>query len=169
MKQTKYCPRCATELSRIAIDGTQRLACPSGLCDFVYWDNPTPVVAAIVENEGEVILVRNVEWPEEMFGLIAGFLEKAETPDEGILREVKEELGLRGRIHEFIGNYSFFEMNQLLLVYHVVTSGEIRLGEELEDLKKIPPDKLRPWPFGTGLAVRDWLEAREEESNASKI
>jgi ADP-ribose pyrophosphatase YjhB (NUDIX family) len=104
-----------------------------------------------------------------MFGLIAGFLEMGETPDEGILREVKEELGLHGKIHEFIGNYAFFEMNQLLLVYHVVTSGENRLGSELKAFKRIRPENLRPWQFGTGLAVRDWLEAREEESYASKI
>ena len=135
----------------------------------MYWDNPTPVVAAIVENEGDIILVRNVGWPEKMYGLITGFLEKGETPEESILREVNEELGLSGEIEEFIGNYSFFEMNQLLLVYHVVTSGEIRLGSELKAFKRIRPENLRPWQFGTGLAVRDWLEAREEEPHASKI
>jgi len=27
-------------------------------------------------------------------------------------------------------------------------------------MKRVPPEKLRPWSFGTGLAVRDWLAAR---------
>jgi NADH pyrophosphatase NudC (nudix superfamily) len=131
----------------------------------VYWDNPTPVVAAIVEHEGSVILVRNSGWPEKMYGLITGFLEKGETPEGSIAREIKEELGLTAKISEFIGNYAFFEMNQLLLVFHVVAVGDINMGSELEAYKRIPPEKLRPWPFGTGLAVKDWLEDREEASN----
>lgn len=158
----KHCPLCATELNIADIDGTPRLSCPSIECEYVFWDNPTPVVAGIVELDGSVLLVRNVGWPEKMFGLITGFLEKGETSEESILREVKEELDLGGRINEFIGNYSYFELNQLLLVYHVIASGEIRLGSELEEYKRIPPEKLRPWPFGTGLAVQDWLEARKE-------
>lgn len=159
----KYCPQCKTELKFAEIDGVKRLSCPSPSCDFVYWDNPTPVVAGIVELEGNVVLVRNPGWPEKMFGLITGFLEKGETPEECILREVEEELGLGGEIGGFIGNYSFFEMNQLLLVYHLHASGDIRLGDELEAYKQIPVSNLRPWSFGTGLAVKDWLERQKGE------
>lgn len=164
----KYCPLCATELNIADIDGAQRLSCPSSECDYVYWDNPTPVIAGIIETDGSIVLVRNAGWPEKMFGLIAGYLEKNETPEEGILREVKEELGLEGKIDGFVGFYPFFEMNQLLLVFHIITKGEIVLGKELEAYKLIPTDKLKPWPFGTGLAVKDWLEARQEEVNDSK-
>ena len=77
-------------------------------CGFVLWDNPTPVVAAIVEYNGAVVLVRNKAWTQKFFGLVTGFLEKGETPDAAVLREVKEELGLAGTTAEFIGNYSFF-------------------------------------------------------------
>jgi hypothetical protein len=41
-----------------------------------------------------------------------------------------------------------------------VTSGEIVLNEELAEFRLIAPEKLRPWDFGTGLAVRDWLARR---------
>jgi ADP-ribose pyrophosphatase YjhB (NUDIX family) len=118
-------------------------------------------VAALVEREGLVVLVRNKEWPQKIFGLVTGFLEKNETPESGILREVKEELDLDGQIDDFIGCYSFFEMNQLILAYHVQVHGEIVLGEELAEFKSVPPEKLRPWPFGTGPAVKDWLKKRK--------
>ena len=78
-----------------------------------------------------------------------------------MLREVKEELGLTGKIIGFIGHYSFFEMNQLILAYHVEVQGEIVLGEELAEFKMVPPEKLRPWAFGTGHAVKDWLKKRQ--------
>ncbi|NIM96446.1 MAG: NUDIX domain-containing protein [Anaerolineales bacterium] len=158
----EYCPQCGNnDLVHAEVDGRERLKCTSASCDFVHWDNPTPVVAAIVELYDHVILVRNKGWPEKIFGLIAGFLEKDETPEESILREVREELGLEGEIVDFIGNYSFFERNQIILAFHVHAQGEIQLGEELEEVKPVSPEKLRPWPFGTGPAVKDWLETQQ--------
>jgi len=50
----------------------------------------------------------------------------------------------------------------LLLVFHVTAAGEIVLGKELEAHKLIQANALKPWPFGTGLALKDWLEARKE-------
>ena len=129
-------------------------------CGYVYWNNPVPVVAAIVELDGMVILARNKSWPEKMYGLITGFLEQGETPDEAIRREVQEELGLDAVAAHFIGNYAFFEMNQLLLAYHVPARGDIVLGAELADIKRVPVERLKPWTIGTGPAVRDWLAGR---------
>jgi NADH pyrophosphatase NudC (nudix superfamily) len=157
----KFCPHCGRDLKSVEIDGATRLRCSSESCDYVFWDNPTPVVAALVERDGIVVLVRNKEWPQKIYGLVTGFLEKGETPEYGVLREVKEELGLDGRIVDFIGYYSFYEMNQLILAFHVQVQGEIVLGEELAESKMVAPEKLRPWAFGTGYAVKDWLEKRK--------
>lgn len=156
----KFCPRCAAPLDTTVEDGHTRQRCPDKACGFVQWNNPVPVVAAIVEHEGQVLLARNQLWPEKMFGLITGFLEGNELPEAGVLREVEEEVGLKGRIESFIGHYNFAQMNQLLIAYHVKAEGEIRIGEEIAEVKRVPPDKLRPWPTGTGHAVRDWLAAR---------
>jgi ADP-ribose pyrophosphatase YjhB (NUDIX family) len=126
----------------------------------VHWNNPTPVVAAIVEHPSGILLIRNRGWPEKFFGLVTGFLEAGETPEEGCLREVHEELGLRATTVRLIGVYPFVMLNQVILAWHVLSNGEVVLGDELEAFKAIPPDKLRPWDVGTGQAVRDWLAAR---------
>ncbi len=154
-----YCPHCTTPLVEREDGGLPRPACP--LCDYVFYDNPAPVVAALVEHEGDVILARNKGWPEKWFGLVTGFLERGETAQQGVLRELKEELDLDGEIVSFIGVYHFFEMNQVILAYHVRAEGAITLGDELADYKRVAPEKLRPWPLGTGHAVRDWLAARQ--------
>ena len=96
-----FCPKCSTELIVVDIEGKQRQKCPA--CDFVHWDSPIPVVAAIVEHDGKVILTRSKGWPEKWVGIVAGFLEKNETPEQGVLREVKEELGLGWRDRQFRG------------------------------------------------------------------
>jgi len=115
-------------------------------------------VAALVEYQGEIVLARNKAWPEGMFGLVTGFLEKGETPEQAVVREVKEELGLNAAGIDFIGVYAFEQMNQLIVAYHVVAGmGAMTLGEELAEVKVLPPDQVKPWDFGTGQAVRDWL------------
>jgi NAD+ diphosphatase len=78
----------------------------------------------------------------------------------GVLRELEEELGLKGEVVSLVGAYSFEMRNELIIAYHVKASGTVALGDELEAYKAIDPDKLRAWPFGTGLAVSDWLERR---------
>ena len=64
-----------------------------------------------------------------------------------------------GGVH-FVGLYPFERRNELIIAYHVPAQGEVRLNEELADYRRIAPEKLKPWNFGTGLALRDWLEAR---------
>jgi NADH pyrophosphatase NudC (nudix superfamily) len=156
----KFCPQCAAPLVEKVIDGRNRLACSDSRCGYVFWNNPTPVVAAVVEWNGSVILVRSKGWPEKFFGVVAGFLEAGETPEEGVLREVREELGLEGRIVDFLGIYSFFERNQVIFAYHVSAEGEIVVGDELAEVKALPPEKVRPWEKGTGPAVKEFLRRR---------
>ncbi len=158
-----YCLQCATPLVEREDSGHKRVACPK--CDFVFYDNPAPVVAALVEHEGDVILARNKGWPETWYGLVTGFLERGETAEEGVLRELKEELDLDGEVVALIGVYSFFRMNEVIVAYHVRAEGTITLGEELADYKRVAPEKLRPWPTGTGQAVSDWLAARHHSAS----
>jgi NADH pyrophosphatase NudC (nudix superfamily) len=163
----KFCPQCASSLVSDEIAGRTRSKCPA--CDFVHWDNPIPVVAAIVEHEGRVILTRNKGWPEKWLGIVAGFLEKGETPEQGVLREVQEELGLPGEIVAFVGHYAFKLRNQVIFAYHVRIQGEITLGEELESIKALPPEEIRPWDIGTGPALKDWLAGRTKPGPAPEV
>lgn len=155
----RFCPQCATPLTPRDHEGISRLSCPR--CDYVYWNNPTPVVAAIVEHQGQIVLARNALWPPEMFALVTGFLEH-DDPDlaSGVLREVEEELGLRGEVAAFVGHYAFPRMNQLIIAYHVIAHGEIKLDAELAESRHVPFNQLRPWPGATGDALRDWMLAR---------
>lgn len=156
-----YCPVCGGRLAESELSGRVRQHCADAECGYVFWDNPVPVVAAIVEHRGKLVLARNVKWPQKMFGLVTGFLESGESPEEGVLREVKEELDLDGEAAQLVGLYPFPRMNQLLLAFHVrAAPGEIRLNEELAEYRELDPGEVRYWPGGTGLAVKDFLEAR---------
>ncbi|MBU2547871.1 MAG: NUDIX domain-containing protein [Proteobacteria bacterium] len=165
MPKMKFCPWCGSTLTAQVIDDVARTACPEPECDYVFWNNPVPIVASIVEMDGTVILIQNKGWPETWFGLVSGFLEKDETPEQGVCRELKEELDLDADAVEFIGLYPFFARNELILAYHVLASGTITMGHELAQYKEVPVGELKPWGFGTGPAVADWLIKRRGTSD----
>jgi len=159
----RYCPVCAAPLVRGTYGERERSACAS--CGWVHWENPTPVVAAVIEYEGKVLLARNSTWPEKMFALVTGFLERDESPRDAVVREVKEETDLDVTHARLIGVYEFTRMNQVIIGYEVVATGTVRLSEELAEYRLIDPPRLRPWPQGTGQALADWMRARGLEVN----
>ncbi|MFV0681060.1 NUDIX domain-containing protein [Ottowia sp.] len=166
MMDWTYCPRCATELALLAAeeDGglKERWRCP--VCRWTHWNNPTPVLAAIVEmDDGRVLLARNAAWPAKMFALITGFMEAGESPQEGIVREVKEETNLDVASLSLVGVYDFQRMNQVIIAYDVQATGEVRLSSELVDYRLYALHELKCWPAGTGYALADWLRARGHE------
>lgn len=160
-----FCPHCATPLRPLMLeeDGgpKERLRCPA--CGWTHWNNPTPVLAAVVElpdRDHQVLLARNAAWPEKMFGLVAGFMEAGESPEHGIAREVTEETSLSVEAVKLIGVYDFQRMNQVILAYHVVAYGDIVLSPELAEFRLLPPAQVKCWPAGTGQAMADWLRSR---------
>lgn len=143
-----FCPQCKAELRRRLTDGIERLACSSSECDYVYWENPTPVVAALVQHGEHFILARNARWPLGMFSLITGFLEKGESPEHAISRETKEELGIEADGLQFIGHYSLPQFNQLIIAFSVRACGEISPSEEIAELLPLTRTELERFAFG---------------------
>ena len=158
----KFCPACATPLALIGQeeDGgfTERLRCPA--CSYTHWNNPTPVLAAIVELDGRILLARNAAWSSRMFGLITGFMEAGESPEEGIRREIAEETSLDVTKLTLVGVHDFQRMNQVIVTYHAVAHGEVKLSPELLEYKLMEPANIRCWRAGTGFALADWLRSQ---------
>ena len=167
----RFCPSCASPLSLVSAleDGgpRERLRCTA--CDFTHWNNPTPVLAAIVQVGGKVLLARNAAWQHRMFALITGFMEAGETPEEGIRREIAEETGLTVTALRLVGVHDFQRMNQVIITYHAVAEGEIHLSPELAEYKLLLPTEVKCWRAGTGLALADWLRSRHIEPSFMEL
>jgi NADH pyrophosphatase NudC (nudix superfamily) len=166
--ETRFCTHCATPLApieQVEDSGPKtRLRCPA--CGWTHWNNPTPVLAAVVEcadRGGRLLLARNAAWSQRMFALITGFMEAGETPQEGIAREVAEETALQVDALTLIGVYDFQRMNQIIIAYHALAHGEIRLSPELAEYRLFDPADVRCWRAGTGYALADWLRSRGHE------
>jgi NAD+ diphosphatase len=158
MNAYRFCPCCATPLAPGIHGERERLAC--GACGWVHWDNPTPVVAAIIEHDGKLLLARNRAWPEKMFALVTGFLERDEHPAAAVLREVKEETDLDAEWATLVGVCDFARMNQVIIGYHVVAHGTVWLSDELAEYRRVEPARVRCWRQGTGVLLAQWLHSR---------
>lgn len=161
----RFCPQCAATLAMIsqAEDGGDKVRLRCTACKFTHWNNPTPVLAAVIEctdRDGRVLLARNAAWPGRMFALITGFMEACETPEEGITREVLEETALQVEALQLLGVWDFQQMNQVIIAYGVQAQGEIRLSPELAEYKLMAPESILCWPGGTGQAIAEWQRQR---------
>jgi len=54
-------------------------------------------------------------------------------------------------------------MNQVIITYHAVAHGDIRLSPELAEYKLFALPDLRCWRAGTGMALAQWLRSRGHE------
>ena len=156
----KYCSKCGSKLNFREVDGERRFAC-SDECGYVFWNNPIPVSAGLIEINGKYWLARNATWPENFYSLISGFIEAGESPENAIKRETMEELGLNAISAEFIGHYPFPQMNQLMITYVVKTEGSITLSDELSDYILLSKSELISYDFGAlklgRIVVDEWL------------
>src|SRR5688572_17695716 len=92
----RFCAACGGRLTPMREDGHRRWHCRR--CGFINYGNPVATVAAIIIRGSRVLLTRRARPPfANTWDLAGGFLEAGETADEGIRREVLEELGLTVR------------------------------------------------------------------------
>ena len=64
---------------------------------------------------------------------------------------------------KLMGVYDFQRMNQVIIAYHALARGEVRLSPELAEYKLYRLEDLRCWPAGTGYALAEWLRSKGHE------
>jgi ADP-ribose pyrophosphatase YjhB (NUDIX family) len=89
----RFCPRCAAP--RAAENRAESpLRCAA--CGLVFFFNPTVAAAAfIADSSGRVLFIRRAREPSAgKLGVPGGFIDFGESAEEGLRREVSEEVGV---------------------------------------------------------------------------
>ena len=153
-----YCSECATPMTNAMVDGRERAQCPS--CGFVRWRNPAPVGMALIEHEGQLVLIRRSAAPlAGYWAPPAGYVECGESVPAAVCREALEECGLEIELDGLLGVYSQADVDVLIVAYAAHSrGGTLRAGDDAGEAGLFdafdPP--LQAAPVG-GTATDVWL------------
>lgn len=150
-----YCSRCGGKLVQY-LDAEERTRHRCTGCEWIVYHNPVPIVLVLaVDSMGNVVYTRNQEWPQGMWGLVAGYIEQGETAEEAAIRELYEETGFTSDNPKFCGTKWY--KNQLLICFHLdITGGRLRKGADVEAVELAKPEPER---IPHGAQARALLEA----------
>lgn len=162
-----FCNHCSSRLVERTIDGKPRSYCES--CEAVFYENPLPVVSAIVVNENrELLLVKRGNDPYRgMWCLPIGFAEAGESISEAALRELREETGLEGEIARLVDVDTIddeYYGSMAVITYEVrVIGGRLEPGDDAVDARYVPINETPPlaWKSNTR-AVRAYLDLHRD-------
>ncbi len=150
--EIKYCVRCGSPVIQAERFGRVRPVCPN--CGWIYFADPKVAVAALIEQEGQVLLVQRINDPQRgLWTMPSGFLDAGEDPQQAAMRECQEETGLDVRITELAGLYAGQEFpggSHLLIVYRAqVVSGQLQAGDDAGDARFFSLNSLPELAFST--------------------
>jgi NADH pyrophosphatase NudC (nudix superfamily) len=88
-----FCSNCGKRLAVRQEDGFNRYICIN--CNTTYYENPKPCVIALIVNGDKLLLSQRIINPgKNKWDFIGGFLERDEHPEQGLKREVREEIAV---------------------------------------------------------------------------
>jgi len=103
---------------------------------------PAAIGIIFSNNRKEVLLVKRRDVP--VWVLPGGGIEENETPEETVIREVKEETGLTIKIKKKIAKYS--PINRLTRITHLYEcsplDGKLEISNETKDIRFFSVDNL---------------------------
>ncbi len=148
-----FCPVCGSMQFRENNVKSKRC----GHCGFTYYANPSSATAAFIVRDGCLLVAKRGKEPARgTLDLPGGFVDMDETVEEGMMREVAEETGLRVKALSYLFSipnlydYSGMTIHTLDMFFRV----EVEPGQEpvaaddAAELMWVPLGEVRPELFG---------------------
>ncbi len=150
MKKRIYCAYCGRKVVVKKEEGVPRDFCES--CKIFFYENPLPVVSAIVVSDRKVLLVKRGRKPYKgMWCLPTGFAETGESIEEAAVRELEEETGIKGSIGTFMdvdSSANYFYGDLLFITFEIeMTGGKLTTGSDCSAVKYFPIEKVPKLAF----------------------
>lgn len=120
----QYCPHCGEKIIKKEI-GDEGFIPFCEKCYVPLWDMfTTSIIAAVVNEQDEVALLRQNYVSETKHVCVAGIMKIGESAEETVVREIAEEIGLKVKEVEYIRSYPYSKKEMLMLGYKAVVDKE---------------------------------------------
>jgi 8-oxo-dGTP diphosphatase len=127
----------------------------------------------VIEMDDGVVLIQRKHPPHAgRWTLPSGYIEADESAEEAAIREAEEETGLKVEIIELAGVNSFPEgppLSGIMIFFRAQPiGGELRAGDDAEDVRVFPVDEIPLLPFRTHReAIAQWLARHREHHDGA--
>ena len=150
----RFCPKCGS--AAFVENNEKSKRCTD--CGFVYYFNASSATVAFILNDKEELLVcRRAKEPKKgTLDLAGGFVDRFETGEEGVAREVLEETGLEVVDAKYLFSlpntylYSGFLVHTLDQFFRCRVKDDSCLGamDDVADAFWVPLQEVNPEEFG---------------------
>jgi NAD+ diphosphatase len=137
-----FCGRCGTPTAAAEAGFTRR--CPR--CRATHFPRTDPVVIMVVSAPGHVLLGRHAGWPDGRYSALAGYVSPGESLEEAVIREVREESGVRAREPAYVASQPWPFPTSLMVGFDAradLDPPPAARDGELEDVRWFPLDEVR--------------------------
>jgi len=134
-----YCPHCGEKLIKKEI-GDEGLIPYCESCRVPLWDMfTTCIICAVVNEYGEVALLRQNYVSTTSYVLVAGVMKLGESAEQTARREIFEEIGQTVEDLKFIHSYPYEKKEMLMLGFRAsVKKAPFRLSGEVDNVEWCP-------------------------------
>jgi len=138
-----------TRFSRSVPQGEHRERVSCLDCGHVFYENPKIVVGTVVGHGDRVLMCRRSIEPRRGFWTLpAGYLELDETPQEGAVREAREEACADIALDGVLAVYSVSRIGQVQIIYRGAFTDpdapHFAVGEESLEVGLFRPEEIDP-------------------------
>lgn len=147
-----HCPYCGRPAVYRSVFGQERPTCLS--CEWIHFVDPKVAAAAVVRDQGRVLLTRRVNPPfQGAWTLPAGFVDGHEDPARAAERECLEEAGLEVEVTGLVDVIAGREHPRGADIFIVYTArcvgGTLQAGDDADEAAFFALDDLPPLAFET--------------------
>jgi NAD+ diphosphatase len=143
-KNSQHCSACGGSMSYL----TGQWGRECGTCARQHYPHIHPCIIVLITRGDEVLLTRAPHWVAGRYGLVAGFVEPGECLEETLVREVKEETGIKVKNIRYVGSQAWPFPSQIMTGFVAeYAGGELQVDHnELEDARWFSRDNLPQLP-----------------------
>ncbi len=144
----KFCGLCGSNANKQTIN--KFMYCIN--CNTEIYPHIAPCIIVRVHKDNKILMARGIDFPANIWGLIAGFVEIGESLEEAAIREIKEEVGICVKNIKYWGSQAWpFPSNSLMVGFTAdYASGKILIDPvEIEQAGFYTIDKIPGEPSST--------------------